>query len=86
MTSFDSLQLDDDQDIDDQVDNLLQSMPSVKSSSSGFRPLIIAIITILLFALLNSGFIQSKLSKVPHYQYSVYGIIFSLILLTLLLL
>uniref|UniRef100_A0A6C0JQF2 Uncharacterized protein n=1 Tax=viral metagenome TaxID=1070528 RepID=A0A6C0JQF2_9ZZZZ len=85
MTSLDSINLDDYQDLSTDEENLLGQVAPVHhgsgSSVSSWTPIIMAIILSLLAYLISSDWINSKLAEVPYYKWSLFGLFFSSVIL-----
>ena len=90
MTSLDSINLDDYQDLSTDEENLLGQVAPVGSggcsSASSWTPIIMAIILSILAYLISSDWINSKLAEIPYYKWSLFGLFFaSVVLLSLFL-
>ena len=88
MTSLDSLQLDDHQELsenDQQLINLVRPKGS-HSSTTSFSPIIISILVTLTVVFINSEWLSQKLENIPYYKFSLLGILFSLTLFYILFL
>jgi len=92
MTSLDSINLDDYQDLSQDEENVLSQITPYgttgKSSSSfsQWSPLIIAIVITAFAYIINSEWINQKLQEVPYYRFALFGILFAVVLLLLLFL
>ena len=84
MTSLDSINLDDYQDLSTDEENLLGQVAPVASggsSVSSWTPIIMAIILSILAYLISSDWINSKLAEIPYYKWSLFGLFFSSVIL-----
>lgn len=89
MTSLDQIDLDDYQDLSIGDQNIISNLaPKYTSSTSKatWFPIILAVIVTILSFLFNTEWILSKLQDIPYSKFALSGILFSLILISVLFL
>lgn len=86
MTSLDTINLDEIQELSLDEENMLSSLGSkiIHSTPSHLPPIIVAAIITFLAFIFNSEWVLSKLEEVPYAKLALLGILFSLIILFLL--
>jgi aspartokinase len=86
MTSLDTINLDELQDLSFDEENMLSSLGAkvVHSQSHHIQPIIVAAIITFLAFIFNSEWVLSKLEDVPYAKVALLGILFSSIILFLL--
>lgn len=98
MTSLDTINLDDYQDLSVEEEKMLlevggnvattssRSIYSIPSSKNSWYPLIIATTVVFLVFVFNTEWVQTKLVDVPYYKFVLLGLLFGIVLLTCLFL
>lgn len=88
MTSLDSLDLDDYQDLSENDQQLITIIKpnGLLSSNNSFSPLIVTLLITLTAVFLNSDWVAKKLENIPYYKFSLLGILFSMTLVYILFL
>lgn len=88
MTSLDSLQLDDHQELSENDQQLISLIKPQSGSlrSTSFSPIIISILVTLTVVFINSEWLSQKLENIPYYKFSLLGLLFSLTLFYILFL
>jgi hypothetical protein len=87
MTSLDTINLDDYQDLSIEEQDILTALsPPVKISTSSWSPLIVGIVTVLLWYIFSSDWLAAKLQDVPYYKFGLAGLLFATVVLMVLFL
>jgi len=88
MTSLDSLALDDYQELSENDQQLISMVRPPPQAPSGWAwsPLVIALLVTISAVILNSEWMSQKLENIPHYRFSLLGLLFSLTLFYILFL